>query len=180
VLVGAHAHILAHIQPSRNTPVSDPDALQTILEFTEFVAAAANSSRQKERVVRAAGVPITGAGLTALRAIERYGPLAVSELARRVRVDLSTMSRQLRPLETLGLVARSTDPADGRVAWLTVSAKGRNLLARVDQSVVDDFDAALADLSPSDRADLARLLERFQTGLVANRAAETRSGTRPD
>jgi DNA-binding MarR family transcriptional regulator len=147
--------------------------LRTLLEFTEFVAAAANSSRQKERVVRAAGVPITGAGLTALRAVERHGPLAVSALARRVRVDLSTMSRQLRPLETLGLVARSTDPDDGRVAWLTVSAEGRRLLARVDQAVVDDFDAALADWPASDRTRLAELLARFQAGLVSNRAAES-------
>jgi DNA-binding MarR family transcriptional regulator len=127
--------------------------------------------------VRAAGVPITGALLTALRAVDRHGPLAVSALARRVRVDLSTMSRQLRPLETLGLVVRSTDPDDGRVAWLTVTAEGRQLLARVDQSVVDDFDAALAGWPASDRTRLADLLARFQAGLVANRAAESRDGT---
>jgi len=156
-------------------PAADPP-LRTILEFTEFVAAAAASSRQKERVVRAAGVPITGAGLTALRAVDRHGPIAVSALARRVRVDLSTMSRQLRPLETLGLVVRDTDPDDGRVAWLTISGKGDRLLARVDRAVVDDFDAALAGWPPGDRAQLAQLLARFQAGLVANRATENADG----
>jgi DNA-binding MarR family transcriptional regulator len=176
VLVSAHGHILAQIQPSRKTPPGQD--LRTILEFTEFVAAAANSSRQKERVVRAAGVPITGAGLTALRSIDRHGPIVVSDLARRVRVDLSTMSRQLRPLENLDLIARDTDPEDGRVAWLTVTGKGRRLLGRVDQAVVDDFGAALADWPEQDRARLAHLLGRFQAGLVANRAAETRDPSR--
>jgi DNA-binding MarR family transcriptional regulator len=133
---------------------------------------AANSSRQKERVVRAAQVPITGAGLTALRSIERNGPMAVSELARKVRVDLSTMSRQLRPLEAAGLVARTADPDDGRVAWLTVTAKGQKVLARVDRAVIEDFDAALADWTDGDRAQLASLLDRFRAGLVHNRAIE--------
>ena len=128
--------------------------------------------------MRAAGVPITGAGLTALRAVDRHGPVVVSDLARRVRVDLSTMSRQLRPLETLGLVARGTDPNDGRVARLTTTAAGRRLLERVDQAVVDDFDVALADWSGADRARLAELLERFRSGLVANRAAEGRDPSR--
>ena len=128
--------------------------------------------------MRAAGVPITGAGLTALRSVDRHGPVVVSDLARRVRVDLSTMSRQLRPLETLGLIARTTDPDDGRVAWLTISDKGRRLLGRVDQAVLDDFGAALADWPESDRARLTLLLGRFQAGLVANRAAETHHGSR--
>jgi DNA-binding MarR family transcriptional regulator len=123
--------------------------------------------------VRAAGVPITGAGLTALRGIDRHGPIVVSDLARKVRVDLSTMSRQLRPLEAVDLIARSTDPNDGRVAWLTVTGKGRRLLARVDQAVVDDFDAALGDWSDDDRAQLADLLDRFRAGLLHNRAIES-------
>jgi len=88
------------------------------------------------------------------------------------------MSRQLRPLEALGLVARSTDPDDGRVAWLTISDKGRRLLGRVDQAVLDDFGAALADWPESDRARLTLLLGRFQAGLVANRAAEILHGSR--
>jgi DNA-binding MarR family transcriptional regulator len=123
--------------------------------------------------VRAAGVPITGAGLTALRGIDRHGPIVVSDLARKVRVDLSTMSRQLRPLEAFDLIARSTDPNDGRVAWLTVTGKGRRLLARFDQAVVDDFDAALGDWSDDDRAQLADLLDRFRAGLLHNRAIES-------
>ena len=124
----------------------------------------------------AARVPITGAGLTALRGIERDGPIAVSALAAKVRVDLSTMSRQLRPLEAAGLVARASDPNDGRVARITVTEKGRAVLERVDEAVLEDFDAALADWSGADRAQLAALLHRFRAGLVRNRAAEAERG----
>ncbi len=120
--------------------------------------------------------------MTALRSLERNGPIAVSELARKVRVDLSTMSRQLRPLEAAGLIARTSDPGDGRVAWLAVTTKGTRVLARVDRAVIDDFDAALGDWTEADRAQLASFLDRFRAGLVSNRAieaGETGAGAHP-
>jgi DNA-binding MarR family transcriptional regulator len=146
--------------------------LASIFEFTQLVAASATSARQKERVLRAARVPVTGAGLTALRAVERYEPVTVSELARRVGVDLSTVSRQLRPLEDEDLVTRSTDARDGRVARVALSTKGRRVLGRVTDAVLADFDAALAGWPAADRTRLATLLDRFRDRLAELRAEE--------
>jgi DNA-binding MarR family transcriptional regulator len=150
----------------------DPD-LQRIQDFADLVAASARSARQRERVVRAAGVPVTGASLDALRLVARHGPIAVSEVARRLRVDQSTASRQVRPLEERGLVVRSADPADARVARLSVSDEGRGVLARVREVWLEDFDAALSDWSPQDRRLLGELLERFRKALLEARTDET-------
>lgn len=129
-------------------------------------------------MVRAARVPITGAGLTALRGLERYQPITVSALARRLGLDLSTVSRQLCPLEEEGLVQRATDPDDGRVATLSLTPKGRRLLDRVTTAVLEDFDAALADWSPADRSQLATLLNRFRDRFATLRAAEAADSRR--
>jgi DNA-binding MarR family transcriptional regulator len=153
-------------------PLPDRD-LQRIQDFADLVAASAKSTRQRERVVRAAGVPVTGAGLEALRLVARHGPIAVSEVARRLGVDQSTASRQLRPLEEKGLVVRAADPADARVARLSVSDEGRGVLARVREVSLNDFDVALADWSPADRRRLGELLERFRTALLEARTDES-------
>ena len=151
---------------------ADPDLLK-IQEFADLVAASARSARQHERVVRAAGVPVTGASLEALRLVARHGPIAVSEVARRLRVGQSTASRQLRPLEDKGLVARSVDPADARVARLSATEEGRAVLARVREVSLNDFDVALGDWASADRKALAELLERFRKALLEARTDAT-------
>ena len=153
-------------------PQADPDLLR-IQEFADLVAASARSARQHERVVRAAGVPVTGASLEALRLVARHGPIAVSEVARRLRVNQSTASRQLRPLEEQGLVVRSADPADARVARLSASDDGRGVLGRVREVSLNDFDVALGDWTPADRKLLAELLERFRKALLEARTDAT-------
>lgn len=140
--------------------------LRAIQEFTDLVAASARSSAQRERLRRAVGAPVTTASMTALRLIERAGPLAMSELARRLGLDQSTLSRQVRPLEDEALVLRSNDRGDRRVVWLRVSAKGIRLLQRLRDVELNDFDVALSDWSERDRARLATLLDRFRTDLL--------------
>jgi DNA-binding MarR family transcriptional regulator len=161
------------------TTRGDPHLL-VIREFTELVAASARSARQRERVVRAARVPVTGAGLMALRTIERHGPIVVSDLARRLEVDQSTVSRQVRPLEEMALAQRATDPDDRRVSWLTITASGRKVLERVEEVMLNDFDVALSDWRDDDRALLAELLARFRDALLHTRTDDTGWSVRKD
>jgi DNA-binding MarR family transcriptional regulator len=151
---------------------ADPD-LERIAEFTELVAASARSPRQRERMARAVGLPITAANLAALRIVQRQGPVAVIDVARRLGLDQSTASRQLRPLEEHGLVTRTGDPADRRVALLRVTPAGEDLLGRVRAMQLNDFDVALSDWDPAQRHTLAVLLERFRHDLLAARTDET-------
>jgi DNA-binding MarR family transcriptional regulator len=147
--------------------------LLAIYDFTVLVTASARSARQHERIVRAVGAPISGSGLLTLRVVERYGPIAGSELARRLQVDQSTASRHVRPLEDLGLVTRTADGTDRRVAWLQVTGDGQRLLDRARDVALHDFDAALADWTPSDRRTLGALLDRLRASLLAAEVDES-------
>jgi DNA-binding MarR family transcriptional regulator len=157
----------------------DPNVL-AVHDFADLIAAGARSARQRERVVHAARVPLTGAGLIVLRTVQRYGPVAVSEVARRLEVDQSTASRQIRPLEEQGLVTRATDPTDRRSARLAVTPKGRRLLDRVRGVSLNDYAVAMGDWSDADRTTLADLLERLRVGLLQTRADESGWSVRKD
>jgi DNA-binding MarR family transcriptional regulator len=148
--------------------LADP-TLHALYEFTELIAANVRSGRQRERVMRAAKVPLTSAALNALRTVERHGPIAVSELARRLGVDQSTASRQLRPLEEQRLVARAVEDDDRRVAWLSLTPKGRRVVERTTEVWLADYELALDDWSAADRATLGELVARLRTDLSKSR-----------
>ena len=149
--------------PRRDGVSSD---LERIHEFTSLVIASTRSSRQRERLQRALGLGVSETNLGALRLIERHGPIVVTEMARRLEIDQSNASRQVRALEEQGLVARSVDPDDRRVARLGVTAAGRKVLARVRAVALNDYAVALEDWSATDRAQLAALLDRFRIALL--------------
>lgn len=67
--------------------------------------------------------------LSALVTVEEYGPLRLSELARREAVTAPTMSRVLTSLVDQGLVFRASDPQDARGVLITLSEHGA---ARLD------------------------------------------------
>ena len=155
-------------RPSRRdgARVSRDDQLDAIQAFVDLVVASSRSPRQRERMARAAGLPVTLAGSSMLGVIERHGPLVVTDLAGRLGLDQSTVSRQVRGLEDLQLVERTADPADGRSSLLSIAPEGARLLARLREVARNDFDAALDDWSDTDRQALADLLDRFRRALV--------------
>jgi DNA-binding MarR family transcriptional regulator len=147
-------------------PKRPEDQLRSIDEFIEFIETVARSPFQRERVLGAAKARVSGAGLTALRLIARHGPIAGTDVARRLGVDQSTASRQIRPLEDAGLISRSTDEGDRRVAWLEVTDDGRAVLERIHGQRRSDAERVLDDWSAGDVADLARLLDRFKQSML--------------
>jgi DNA-binding MarR family transcriptional regulator len=147
------------------------DELRTIDSFIEFIETVARSPFQRERVLDAAATKLSGAGLNALRLIARNGPIAGTEVARRLGVDQSTASRQIRPLEDAGLVARTTDEADRRVAWLEATDEGRAVLERIHGQRREDAERVLRDWSAKDVSELARLLARFQRSMMDTSAS---------
>jgi DNA-binding MarR family transcriptional regulator len=147
--------------------------LERIHEFTSLLIASTRSPRQRERLQRALGLSLSETNLGALRLVQRHGPIAVSEVARRLEVDLSNASRQLRALEDQGLVTRTVDPADRRVAPVAITAAGRRVLDRARAIALNDYAVALDDWSARDRAQLASLLDRFRRALLATEPDES-------
>ncbi len=68
--------------------------------------------------------------LSALSVIEAAGPMTLGELAALERVRPPTMTRIVSRLEEDGLVARDVDDADRRVAHVSLTRAGHELVKR--------------------------------------------------
>jgi DNA-binding MarR family transcriptional regulator len=101
----------------------------------------------------------------ALVTIEREGPLTPSALAQHERIQRPTATRVVTRLEQAGLVTRTGDPADGRVAHVAISAEGRALLKRIRTRKNQYLARRLRTLTPAELqtlADAAAILERLR------------------
>ena len=146
-----------------------PDELRAINELIDIITAAARSPRQRDRIARATGLPLTIASIGALRVVEQGNSPSATEVAHKLGIDPSTVSRQLRPLEEQGLVTRTVDDSDRRVTRLSVTAAGRRALERVERSAIDTLASALESWSADDRALLAQLITRLNDDLTTTR-----------
>lgn len=120
--------------------------------------------RLARRLRQLAGSGITPSMLSALVTIEDLGPLTLGELASTEKVQPPTMTPIVARLEAKGLVRREPDPADRRVAHITATAKGRQLLDRSRSRKTAYLARRLRALTPEERAVVGRaveILERF-------------------
>ena len=88
-------------------------------------------------------------------------PERATDLAAYFGVGKATMSRQLRALEDLGLVAREPDPADGRAFLVRLTDEGRERFSRVRSARRERYLNQLASWDRSEVAELARLLHKL-------------------
>lgn len=93
------------------------------------------------------------------------GGQRATELAAYIGVGKATMSRQLRALEELGLVARQPDPADGRAWLITLTPEGQSRVSRVREARRARYAGRLADWDPREVTELARLLRQLNRGM---------------
>jgi DNA-binding MarR family transcriptional regulator len=66
--------------------------------------------------------------MAVLGRLDRDGPAGVSDLAACERMRPQSMAQIVHDLETAGLVSRRPDPADGRRAFVELTAAGFELL----------------------------------------------------
>ncbi|MFL6028305.1 MAG: MarR family winged helix-turn-helix transcriptional regulator [Friedmanniella sp.] len=93
------------------------------------------------------------------------GDARPGDLAARLQIAPSVVSRAVVPLERAGLVERRTDPVDGRAARLGLTAAGRQRLEEARQDVADRFTPLLDDWDSADVRTLTRLLTRLEETL---------------
>ena len=94
----------------------------------------------------------------------------LSDVAAGLKVAVPTVSRQVRQLEDLGLVARTQDPIDGRAILLEVTAAGLDALQRMRTEWRRTVAEILEAWPEKDRELLGELLERFALELLALRS----------
>lgn len=126
------------------------------------------ASRQvSSRIADVAGVDISQQGVQIVRALLRDGECTIAGLAAAAHMDISAVSRQLRPLEEAGLVSRTAAADDGRVALVALTPAGERVGRRIREVGLRHLGESLSGWSDRDRAQLARLLTRFVADLQA-------------
>lgn len=114
----------------------------------------------------AVGAVVTRAGYAILRSLHDRGPLSVRGLADACAMDAATASRQLLPLVDEGLVERRAADADARQVEVRLTPHGRAIYARIVEYRLDQLTDVLEDWPETDRATLARLVERLVRDLA--------------
>ena len=110
-----------------------------------------------------------------LNRLHREGPMGVKALAAGMRIDSSTVTRQVAPLVEAGLVDRTTDPEDGRAVVLRLSEEGKERLEEVRASRRDLMGILTREWSEEELATFCALLTRFNGALL-----DVRPATGPD
>jgi DNA-binding MarR family transcriptional regulator len=139
----------------------EPDAGEELMLAIQRLGRLMGSRQVSSRIAEAAGAEISQQGVQILRALLRHGEQTIAGLAAAAHMDISAVSRQLRPLEQGELVRRSSAAGDGRVALVALSPTGRKVAKRIRQVGLRHLSESLADWSDDDRAELGRLMTRL-------------------
>jgi DNA-binding MarR family transcriptional regulator len=123
---------------------------------------------------RTADARLDPASVYVLHHVEAHAPLRVSELAKCMALDSSTVSRHIRHLEENGYLSRTDDPDDRRATRVGLTERGRAILDESMRARAAVVDAATADWSEADRETLRTLMTRLAAN-IDRLAAETRS-----
>jgi len=92
--------------------------------------------------------------LFALHELDSTPGMAQNELADRLRLDKSTVSRLVAGLESRGLVTRERDTGNRRFVRLSITPAGRRLHERVGRSLHQRQQEVLAAMTASERSAL--------------------------
>jgi DNA-binding MarR family transcriptional regulator len=131
---------------------------------------------QAQELLSNNGMDMPAAHFPLLAALDRLGPLGVSELSLAVGVSQPVVSRSLIGLKATGLVESQTADKDRRVRRIRLSREGRELVQHARQSVWPVIEAAVAQACEPLKGSLLDQLAMLETALedapLKKRAAE--------
>nr|WP_086024377.1 MarR family transcriptional regulator [Streptomyces sp. PsTaAH-124] len=136
----------------------DREFLSLEREMTVLLRRARASQAEMAREVHP-GLESSAYGL--LVRLDECGSQRATALAAYIGVGKATMSRQLRALEELGLVAREPDPADGRAWLVALTDDGRRRVGQVRDARRARYVRQLDHWDRGEVAELARLLHEL-------------------
>ena len=101
-----------------------------------------------------------------LRVLDVSGPSSIGSLSTQLRVDVSTMSRNLSVLERNGYLSRARGAADARVVQVKLTAKGTRALHTLRCGERDVLSDVYDRLAPAKRPRIMKALESLSACLV--------------
>ncbi len=154
-------------------PPNGQRALGEVLGFLQLLWDISHELESISKRMRAS-VGVTGPQRLVLRLVAHYERPSPGELARALRVHPSSLTGVLRRLERAGLIRRVPDPADGRRAIVSLSAKGQRLNDHQEGTAESAVRRALKALGPSRTATARTVLRKLADELaVESRGSES-------
>jgi DNA-binding MarR family transcriptional regulator len=131
-----------------------PDVLEELL--TELV----HAMGLHRPLTTPSGQALSLSEALALSSLAEAAPLSQRELAERLRLEKSTVSRLVAGLERRGCVVRQRDPANRRLYQVTLTGPGRGLVRGLRAAMRERHRRLLSALTSGER-------EAMETGLRA-------------
>lgn len=147
--------------------VPSPEVIEIERALTR-VTYLSTRARQHERLMALAGVPLDRAAVALLRQISDSEPLRPGELAVRLGVEASHVTRTVQQLQKSGYVTRVPDPDDRRAQRIELTDAGGEAVAKVRDAGVRGMQMALSDWSPDELRQLATLFHRMVDDFLAH------------
>jgi len=116
--------------------------------------------------------------LEALDAAEPGAPnsMMMGELASRLHLKISTMTRLVDQLVAADLVTRVADPRDRRICRVRISRKGKALVSRVRAELVKEHELVLGQIAPASREAVIRAMSLLGTAFRERRDCTLETG----
>ncbi|UYM07597.1 MarR family winged helix-turn-helix transcriptional regulator [Solicola gregarius] len=89
--------------------------------------------------------------LFALHELDAADTLSQRDLAERLRLEKSTVSRLVADLVRDGMITKERDPDNRRYSRLRITARGSKTHGRIGSGMHERFDRLAAELSPTER-----------------------------
>jgi MarR family transcriptional regulator, organic hydroperoxide resistance regulator len=115
--------------------------------------------RATKEVARHLG--LTGPQVTAIKMLEGFGDLSLSELGEHMSAHNSTMTGLVDRMVRGGLVERVRSTEDRRVVRIRLTDHGRELAQSVPITSMEVFATSLASLSPAELQSLRAILRKL-------------------
>ncbi|MEV6118750.1 MarR family transcriptional regulator [Streptomyces sp. NPDC052109] len=136
-------------------------------------------ARQYERMTAPAGVPLDRAAVALLRQIADCEPLRPGELAHRLGVEASQVTRTAQQLQKAGCVTRVPDAVDRRAQRIRPTGMGQGAVGRIREAGARSMQLALDGRRPGDLRQRATLFHRMVDDFLAC-TVDDESGREPD
>ncbi|MFF8974168.1 MarR family winged helix-turn-helix transcriptional regulator [Streptomyces sp. NPDC014995] len=129
-------------------------------------------ARRHDRLMALAGVPLDRAAVALLRQVADSEPLRPGELAQRLGVEASHVTRTVQQLQKSGHVTRVPDPDDGRAQRIRLTDAGRAAVDRIRDAGARGMQMALSEWSPEELRQLATLFHRMVDDFLSHAVDE--------
>jgi DNA-binding MarR family transcriptional regulator len=119
-------------------------------ELLESVVAFVRSFGLHKPYQTPCGQPVAVAEAHALMDLAAFGPVRQGELAARLQLEKSTVSRLVRQMEAHGWIQRNSDRHDGRAVLIRLTRQGRDAASELARARQKKFARILAAI-PADK-----------------------------